>query len=154
MEKDNGDMKTDSAYYLVNSSILPEVFNKVMQVKEILSHNPELTVNDAAKEIGISRSAYYKYKDYIFPFYETSRGRVLTLVFVVEDFSGILSNIIGKIAKAKANILTITQNIPINRLADVTISIETAGMEQDIKEMLDEINGINGVRSYKIVRRE
>ena len=154
MEKDNRDMKTDSVYYLVNSSILPEVFNKVMQVKEILSHNPELTVNDAAREIGISRSAYYKYKDYIFPFYETSRGKVLTLVFVVEDFSGILSNIIGKIAKAKANILTITQNIPINRLADVTISIETAGMEQDIKEMLDEISGINGVRSYKIVRRE
>lgn len=147
-------MKTDSVYYLVNSSILPEVFNKVMQVKELLSHSPEHTVNDAVRKIGISRSAYYKYKDYIFPFYETSRGKVLTLVFVVEDFSGILSNIIGKIAKAKANILTITQNIPINRLADVTISIETAGMEQDIKEMLDEISRINGVRSYKIVRRE
>ncbi|MDD4494998.1 MAG: ACT domain-containing protein [Eubacteriales bacterium] len=147
-------MEKDAIYYLVDSTILPEVYIKVMQVKELLHQNSELTVNDAAKEVGISRSAYYKYKDYIFPFYETSRGKVLTLVFVVEDFSGILSNIIGKIAHAKANILTINQSIPINRLADVTISIETAGMQQDIKEMMDAISKVDGVRSYKIVGRE
>jgi chorismate mutase len=149
-----GDMKKDSTYFLVDSTVLPEVFSKVIEVKKILSLGTVKTVNEAVKEAGISRSAYYKYKDFVFPFYETSRGKVITLVFVVEDFSGILSRIIERIASAKANILTINQNIPINGLADVTISIETEGMTKDIKEMMDEISQIEGVRKQDILARE
>ncbi|MCG8400809.1 MAG: ACT domain-containing protein, partial [Firmicutes bacterium] len=108
----------------------------------------------AVNEVGISRSAYYKYKDYVFPFYETSRGKVITLHIVVEDFSGILSSIINKIAVAKGNIVTINQNIPINGLADVTISIETTEMAKDIKELMDEISSIEGVRRQGILARE
>ena len=147
-------MKKNSTYFLVDSTVLPEVFSKVIEVKKILSLGTVKTVNEAVKEAGISRSAYYKYKDFVFPFYETSRGKVITLFFVVEDFSGILSRIIERIASAKANILTINQNIPINGLADVTISIETEGMIKDIKEMMDEISQIEGVRKQDILARE
>jgi chorismate mutase len=148
------DMKKDSTYLLVDSSVLPDVFTKVIEVKKILSKGVVKTVNDAVREVGISRSAFYKYKDSVFPFYETSRGKVITLLFVVEDFSGILSSIIREIALAKANILTINQNIPINGLADVTISIETTGMVKDIKELMDEISEIEGVRKHEILARE
>ena len=147
-------MKKESTYLLVDASVLPDVFTKVIEVKKILSKGVVKTVNDAVKEVGISRSAYYKYKDSVFPFYETSRGNVITLLFVVEDFSGILSRIINEIALAKANILTINQNIPINGLADVTISIETTGMVKDIKELMDEIRKIEGVRKHEILARE
>jgi chorismate mutase len=147
-------MNKNSIYFLVDSTVLPEVFYKVIEVKKILSKGIVRTINEAAKEVGISRSAYYKYKDFVFPFYETSRGKVITLFFVVEDFSGILSSIINQIALAKANILTINQNIPINGLADVTISIETAGMVKDIKELMDEIGKIEGVRRQDILARE
>ena len=147
-------MKKESTYLLVDASVLPDVFTKVIEVKKILSKGMVKTVNDAVKEVGISRSAYYKYRDSVFPFYETSRGKVITLLFVVEDFSGILSRIINEIALAKANILTINQNIPINGLADVTISIETTGMVKDIKELMDEISKIEGVRKHEILARE
>jgi len=147
-------MDKDSTYFLVDSSVLPEVFTKVIEVKKILGMGKIKTVNDAVKEAGMSRSAFYKYKDYVFPFYETSRGRVITLFFVVEDFSGILSSIINKVAQAKANIVTINQNVPINGLADVTISIETVGMLKDIKEMMEEIGRIEGVRRQEILARE
>lgn len=147
-------MKKNSTYFLVDSSMLPEVFSKVIEVKKILGKGIIKAVNEAVKEVGISRSAYYKYKDYIFPFYETSRGKVITLFFVVEDFSGILSSIINQIALAKANILTINQNIPINGLADVTISVETEGMTKDIGEMMDVIAKIEGVRRQEILARE
>ncbi len=146
-------MKQESVFFLVDSFILPEVFSKVIEVKKILSTGKIKTVNDAVKEVGISRSAYYKYKDYIFPFYETSRGKVLTLFFVVEDFSGILSSIINKIASAKANILTINQNIPINGLADVTVSIETFEMKDDMQKLMSEIEKIEGVRKCEILAR-
>lgn len=147
-------MDKNSTYLLVDASVLPEVFSKVIEVKKILSRGKIKTVNEAVKEAGISRSAFYKYKDFIFPFYETSRGRVITLFFVVEDFSGILSSIINKIAQARANIITINQNVPINGLADVTISIETAGMVMDIREMMENIGTIDGVRRQEILARD
>ncbi|KNY28242.1 ACT domain-containing protein [Pseudobacteroides cellulosolvens] len=147
-------MNKDSTYLLVDASVLPEVFSKVIEVKQILGKGKIKSINEAVKEVGISRSAFYKYKDYVFPFYETSRGKVMTLFFVVEDLSGILSSIINQIALAKANILTINQNIPINGLADVTISIETAGMIKDIKELMNEIGRIEGVRRQEILARE
>ena len=90
----------------------------------------------------------------MFPFYETSRGKVITLLFVVEDFSGILSNIIQQIADCHANILTINQNIPINGLADITISVETDNMTQTIRAMMDAIARIEGVRRQEILARE
>ena len=147
-------MDKNSTYLLVDTSVLPEVFTKVIEVKKILSRGRIKAVNEAVREAGISRSAYYKYKDFVFPFYETSRGRVITLFFVVEDFSGILSSIINKIAQAKANIITINQNVPINGLADVTISIETAGMTMDIKEMMENLGAIDGVRRQEILARD
>ncbi len=147
-------MRNASKYYLVDTSVLPEVFIKVIEVKKLLSVGATKNVNDAVKEVGISRSAFYKYRDYVFPFYETLRGRVITLFFVVEDFSGILSSIINKVAESKANILTINQNIPINGLADVTISIETDSMTSDINVLMDEISRIDGVRRHEILARE
>ena len=147
-------MNKNSTYFLVDASVLPEVFSKVIEVKKILSIGSVKAVNEAVKEAKLSRSAYYKYKDYVFPFYETTRGKVVTLFFVVEDFSGILSRIINQIAVAKANILTINQNIPINGLADVTISIETEEMVKGLEELMDEINAIEGVRRQEILARE
>jgi len=147
-------MKKESKFLLVDSTVLPDVFSKVVEAKRILSTGKIKTVNEAVKEAGLSRSAFYKYKDYVFPFNETSRGKVITLYFVVEDFSGILSSIIEKIAKAKANIITINQNVPINGLADVTISIATKGMNMDIGELMESIGKIEGVRKQEILARE
>lgn len=147
-------MDKKAVYYLVDASVLPEVFTKVMEVKRLLDSDTKLTVNEAVKKAGISRSAYYKYKDYVFPFYETSRGKIITIFFVLEDFPGILSRIIDEIARTKANILTINQNIPINGLADVTVSIDTKNMEGSIKEMMDRISNLEGVRRQEILARE
>lgn len=147
-------MDKEAVYLLVDSSVLPEVFSKVMTAKKLLAADHMKTVNDAVREAGLSRSAFYKYRDFVFPFYETSRGKVITLFFVLEDFSGILSRIINKIASVKANILTINQNIPINGLADVTISIETAGMTGDIGGLMEEIGMIDGIRRQEILARE
>lgn len=141
-------------FLLVDTSIVPDVFNKVVEVKNILAKNIDYTVNDAVKSVGLSRSAFYKYKDYVFPFYETSMGRVLTLFFVVEDYSGLLASIIKEIAISNANILTINQNLPVNGVADVTISVETQSMTMDIEELMKRIGDIEGVRKQEILARD
>ncbi len=144
----------DSEYYLVKAEMLPDVFNKVMAVKRLLSSGKADSVNEAVQKIGLSRSAYYKYKDAVLPFYETSRGRLVTLIFAVENFPGILSGIINCMADARANVLTINQNIPLNGLADVSISIETDKMSVGLETLLDQVGRIAGVRSYRILARD
>jgi chorismate mutase len=149
-----GNMDNASRYYLVDASVLPEVFTKVIEVKRILESGTIKNVNEAVKNIGISRSTYYKYKDFVFPFYETSRGKVITLFFTVEDCPGILSSILNKIADSRASVVTINQNIPINGFANITITVETGGMTTDIKDLLIEIKKIKGVKSQEILARE
>lgn len=144
----------NSEFFLVKADVLPDVFNKVMAVKRLLSTGKADSVNVACNTVGLSRSAYYKYKDAVLPFYETSRGRMVTLIFAVENFPGILSGIINALAKVKANVLTINQNIPINGLADVSISIETDRMTQTLEKLLEDLGKIPGVRSYKILARD
>jgi chorismate mutase len=147
-------MNKQSMYYLVDAAVLPEVFGKVIEVKKLLQTGKIKTINDAVQMVGISRSAYYKYKDFVFPFYEISQGKIITLFFVLEDVSGILSNILNIIAKAKANVLTINQNIPVNDIANITISIQTGKMVGNIEDLIIEMEKIEGVKKIDILARE
>lgn len=141
-------------YYLIRADMMPEVFTKVMAVKRLLSSGKASSINEAVHKVGLSRSAYYKYKDGILPFYETTRGRLVTLIFTVENFPGILSGIINCLANARANVLTINQNIPLNGLADVSISVETDRLNEDIRHLMDDLGRIPGVRSCRMMARD
>ena len=141
-------------YYLVDRRVLPEVFIKVMEVKQRLNTGESVSVNEAVRKTGLSRSAYYKYKDSVMPFYEATSGKKVTLLITVENFQGILSSIITIIADSHANILTINQNIPINGLADISISIETVSMFGTVDDILKDIAKLAGVRKCEILSRD
>ena len=141
-------------YYLVDKKVLPEVFVKVMEVKQRLNTGESSSVNEAVRKTGLSRSAYYKYKDSVLPFYEATNGKKVTLLITVENFQGILSSIINVISATKASILTINQNIPINGLADISISLDTASMFGSVEDIMNDINRIAGVRNCRVLSRE
>ncbi|MBP3265722.1 MAG: ACT domain-containing protein [Saccharofermentans sp.] len=141
-------------YYLVDKKVLPEVFIKVMEVKQRLNTGESSSVNEAVRKTGLSRSAYYKYKDSVLPFYEATNGKKVTLLITVENFQGILSSIINVISATKASILTINQNIPINGLADISISLDTASMFGSVEDIMNDINRIAGVRNCRVLSRE
>ena len=141
-------------YFLVDKRVLPEVFIKVMEVKQRLNTGESTSVNEAVRKTGLSRSAYYKYKDSVMPFYEATSGKKVTLLITVENFQGILSSIITIIADSHANILTINQNIPINGLADISISIETVSMFGTVDDIMKDIAKLAGVRKCEILSRE
>lgn len=141
-------------YYLVDKKVLPEVFIKVMEVKQRLNTGESSSVNEAVRKTGLSRSAYYKYKDSVLPFYEATNGKKVTLLITVENFQGILSSIINVISSTKASILTINQNIPINGLADISISLDTASMFGSVEDIMNDINRIAGVRNCRVLSRE
>ena len=147
-------MKEDKNYYIVDKSVLPEIFLKVMDVKNLLESKKEKTVQDAVNKVGISRSAFYKYRDAVHPLYENTRGKTVTISINLDHTPGLLSAVLNGIASEGANILTINQTIPINGIANVTISIETNEMQGDFSRLMSRIEGLQGVQSMSIIARE
>ena len=104
--------------------------------------------------MGISRSAFYKYRDAVHPLYENTRGKTVTLSANLDNTPGLLSAVLNSIATEGANILTINQTIPINGIANVTITIETNVMQGDFSRLINRIEGLQGVQSLRIIGRE
>ena len=132
-------------YFRVEAQFLPEIFLKVMEAKELLEAGEAETVADAAARVGISRSAFYKYKDAISPFRDLRQGRILTLNILLRDETGNLSAVLGVFARCGANILTINQSIPVNGCAAVTVSAETDGMTETMESLMGSLLETPGV---------
>ena len=129
-------MPNSPKYYIVEASALPEVFIKVAEAKRLLSLGEATTVNEATRMTGISRSAFYKYRDAVLPFRNMMSGRVVTFQLLLHDKPGVLSDLLGIFAECKANIITINSIVPTNGTAVVTISAETMDMTIHLEELL------------------
>lgn len=114
-------MEQSPKYYIVEASALPEIFQKVAEAKRMLETGETDKVNVAAQAVGISRSAFYKYRDSIAPFQNLMAGRIITFQMMLKDKAGVLSEILAIFANCGANILTINQSIPTGGRAMVTI---------------------------------
>lgn len=138
-------------YYLVEASVLPEIFAKVIEAKELLETGQVRTVADAVARVDISRSAFYKYKDFVSPFQDMSRGHLVTFNLELLDRQGVLSSVLAIFAENGANILTINQNIPTNGCAIVTISVETSELHCSVEDLLKRMGNLDGVLKAEIV---
>lgn len=144
----------DGIRYIVNEKVLPMVLLKTVEAKELLKKGEAATIHKAVEKVGMSRSAYYKYKDYIFPLYEINEGKIITIHLLLNHYKGVLSQVLNKIAESKANILTINQSIPIHGVANVTMAIEIKGMTIKIHELLTKLGEIEGVNETSLLARE
>ncbi len=139
------------SFLLVNSEVAPEVFVKVVEAKNYFASGKCKTISEALKKANISRTAFYKYKNYVFSYNDAKRDKMLTLGFTLEDISGVLSDILTVLASYKTNVLTINQNIPVNSIANLTISIETENMIIDSEELVLNLSRIYGVNKVSIL---
>ena len=138
-------------YYLVSAEALPEVFIKVAEAKRMLQVGEADTVGEAARLVGISRSAFYKYKDVVQPFQNMRAGHIITFYALLKDIPGVLSNYLSIFANSGANILTINQTIPTNGCAGVTISAETSDMVEGLEELMARASSAEGVLKFEIM---
>ena len=132
-------------YLLVEAGVLPEVFVKVTQVQELLETGEVRTVAEAVDRIGLSRSAFYKYKDSVRPFRDMKQGGIVTFNALLRDKKGVLSTLLAIFADTGANILTINQSIPTNGAAIVTISATTENMPVGVDDLIARARGLDGV---------
>ncbi len=134
-------------YYLVNASILPPVYSKVIEAKNYLASGEASSTSQAVKMAGISRSAYYKYKDSIFEYSTDSNDETLTINAKLKDNAGVLSALMNELYKAGANILSVSQSVPVNSVADVSVTVRATDMTVTAQVLIENIKSIKGVNS-------
>ncbi|MCI8755284.1 MAG: ACT domain-containing protein [Oscillospiraceae bacterium] len=138
-------------YLLVEARMLPEIFTKVMQAKMLLSRGNAKNASQAAQMAGISRSAFYKYKDSVFLYDERMNENIVSFSLALEDRPGVLSNLLAQFYQLGANVITVNQNIPIDGVAIASVSIRTADATRSRSQILDMLGKLDGVVEAKSV---
>ncbi|PLR75239.1 ACT domain-containing protein [Bacillus sp. V3-13] len=143
--------KFDKKFYLVREDVLPEAMKKTLEAKEMIERGKAESVWDAVHKVDLSRSAFYKYRDTVFPFHTIVKERLITLFFHLEDRSGTLSQLLGVVASSGCNVLTIHQTIPLQGRANVTLSLNTTEMEIDMDELLINLRRLEFVEKVEVL---
>ena len=138
-------------YYIVAADALPEIFVKVAEAKRMMQAGEADTVGEATRLAGISRSAFYKYKDAVRPFNDMKAEHIITFQAMLKDATGVLSRVLAVFAASGANILTINQSIPTNGCAAVTISAETSEMAETLEQLMADAGNLDGVVKFEIL---
>ncbi|WP_274649988.1 ACT domain-containing protein [Paenibacillus humicola] len=138
-------------YVVVREDLLPEAIVKTIQAKEMLQRGEAATVHEATERTGLSRSAFYKYKDGVYAMNELQRERIATISMDLEHRSGILSKVLGLIAVSEGNVLTINQSIPLQGLANVVMSVDTSRMSGSLQELVEAVRRQGGVRKASVI---
>jgi len=147
-------MELADQLFIVEGKVLPEIIIKVVKAKRLIEDREVRTVREAIKIAGLSRSAFYRYKDSVFLFYENSRGRTVTFTMDLTDAPGVLGGVLNILSNGGVNVLTIVQTIPVSNVANVTVTAETGTASEDIGAIFEKIKSANGVRSLTIVARQ
>ena len=138
-------------YFVIHRKVWPDYFEKVIQIKEII--NKGVNISDACKQVGLSRSTFYKYKDYVNrPSMKVGKHIILSLNLVYEP--GALSTILNEVASKNANILAINQEVPIHNIAFVTLTIALSDMDISIQNFIGELRELNNVIDVMLVAVE
>lgn len=144
-------MDNEKVYYIIREDVLPEAVKKTIIMKKVLEENPKLSILEASKRFDLSRSAFYKYKDTIFPIQELQRQSILSLSIDVDDIPGILGRVLSVINEEKCSVLTIHQTVPINSRATIIISLEIDPGHTNIEKLTKRIQNLEFVNKIKVI---
>ena len=141
-------------YLIVHKSILPDYYEKVLEARRLMTSGKVKEVSQAVKQVGISRSTYYKYKDFIFEPSDMAGERKAVLSMMLDHTPGVLSALLRCISEAGASVLTITQSLPIHDMASVTLSLDLSDMTLAMSELITSIAATAGVDNVRLLAVE
>jgi ACT domain-containing protein len=147
-------MKEDTQYLLVDAKALPDVFLKVLHAKQLLAQGKAASLSDATKIAGVSRSAFYKYRDSVFAYQSDSARPIATLYAELLDEPGVLSSLLAVLWKLGANIITINQNIPVDGVAPISISMRIDPARKASGELVKTVKAVYGVVDIRLLANE
>ena len=139
----------DKDYLIIHKSILPDFYELVINARDLVE-NEGYSTSAACKEVDISRSTYYKYKDYI---YKPSRefGRKAILSFKVADKKGLLGTILNVIYETKGSVIAINQGIAIKDIAYITLTLDLAESKESIDDLIFKLKNLKHVKKVNLL---
>lgn len=138
-------------YYLVREDVLTDAMQKTLEAKHLISTGAVSSIWEAVKEVDISRSAFYKYRDAVFPFHSIVRERILTAFLQLQDRQGALAKLLETVSDSQCNVLTIHQTIPIQGRANVTLSLDVTSMTCELDELMQNLKRLDFVESAEVI---
>ncbi|MBO2534828.1 ACT domain-containing protein [Rummeliibacillus suwonensis] len=141
----------DQRYYLVREDVLTDAMQKTLEAKHLLQTGAVTSIWDAVKQVDLSRSAFYKYRDAVFPFHSIVQERILTVFLQLEDRKGTLARLLSTVTDTHCNVLTIHQTIPIQGRANVTLSLDVTAMDVELDELLQNLKKLDFVESAEVI---
>lgn len=146
------DNKDNRKFYLIREDVLPESVIKTLKVKDTLKNNSNLSIYDAVKQFNLSRSAFYKYRETIFPVDEKILDQSeFTLILYVNDIVGMLAQVLNAISQLQLSVLTIHQSVPIEDKATITLSLNARNSNLSIDEVIESLREINHVTKVDLI---
>ncbi|MBO0960734.1 ACT domain-containing protein [Neobacillus sp. MM2021_6] len=141
----------DKKYYLIREDVLPEAMKKTIDAKEMLERGKAESIAEAVQKVDLSRSAFYKYRDTVFPFSTIQKEKIISLFFHLEDYSGTLSKLLSVVAASGCNVLTIHQTIPLQGRANVTLSLNTSNITTNLDDLLTNLRKLEFVEKVEVL---
>lgn len=146
------DKKDYKKFYLIREDVLPESVVKTLKIKDILKNNPSLSIFEAVKQFDLSRSAFYKYRDTIFPIDEKMEStREFTLILYVNDIVGMLAQVLNTLSSLQLSVLTIHQSIPMDGRATITLSLDAKGTDLEIDDVMEALKIIDHISKVELI---
>lgn len=142
---------SEQRYFLVREDVLTEAMQKTLDAKHLLQSGEVASIWDAVKKVDLSRSAFYKYRDAVFPFHTIVRERILTVFLQLEDRNGTLATLLHTVAQVQCNVLTIHQTIPIQGRANVTLSLDVTAMNVQLDDFIQQLKRLDFVESAEVI---
>lgn len=146
-----GERDNRHQFVLVRDDILPDAMKKTLKVKELLERGKMTSISEAVESVDLSRSAFYKYRDRIFPFHHIVKEQLITLFFHLEDRAGALSKLLSVVAESGCNVLTIHQTIPLLGKANVTLSLDIQHMQDSVNDLLGNLSRLDFVEKVHLL---
>lgn len=141
-------------YLIIHKSILPDYYDKVLEVKRLMESGKMKEVSQAVKQVGISRSTYYKYKDYILEPVDFSSSHKAVMSMMLDHEPGVLSAVLGALSAVGCSVLTISQSLPIRGFASVTICLDVSSVTASLDQLIASVSTVPGVENPKLIALE
>ncbi|MBQ7989566.1 MAG: ACT domain-containing protein [Oscillospiraceae bacterium] len=147
------DINDKTRYAVVRADVLPEIVLRVMEAKRIIALGEEKSLAAVCKRVGLSRSAYYKYRDCVFSYEEKLTAAILSVYAVLKDEPGVLSRLLSALYDSGANVLTLNQSVPVDGAAAVTVTVKLSQVT-DRQQFTDRLKAVSGVVNVRLLSEE
>lgn len=137
-------------FLIIDKSILPEHFGMIIEIKELINNGYK--ISDACKKVGLSRSTFYKYKDYVFLTNGLNSKKANILVKMKEN--GSLIELLTLLEELNIKVLNIHKETLVNGIQEVFLTLSTNNIIMDYNDVIKDIRRIKDIKEVLLLGSE